>query len=112
MKAVTWAAVAVTALFALMNLGAVFESEVDTPYRIVGAVLAVVGAGAAAGLGTGQPWGRASVVSVGALNVIASIIGLLVDQEGAVIGIVVGALGVVLGWLSPSESGRATAAAS
>ncbi len=112
MKAVKWAAVAVTALFALMNFGAIFESDLDTPYRVLGAVLAVVGAVAATALGTGRAWGRASVVVVGAVNLVTSITGLLTDQEGAVIGIVVGGLGVVLGVLSLRESGRAAVAAS
>ena len=99
MKVIKWAAVAVTTLFVLMNLGAVFQPEVDTPYRIVAAVLALVGAAAAIGLGANQSWGPTAIIVVGGLNVVTAITGLFADQEGAVIGVVVGGLGVVLGAL-------------
>jgi hypothetical protein len=98
-KILKWAAVAVTALFALMNLGAVLGSDVDTPYRVIAAVLGVSGAAAAIGLAANQGWGKAAVVAVSALNVVTAIAGLFTDQQGAVIGIVVGGLGVALGAL-------------
>lgn len=109
MKILKWAAVAVTALFALMNLGAVADGDIDTVYRVVAAVLAILGAAAAVGLGANQSWGRVAVVGVGALNVAASITGLFTDQAGAVIGIVVGGLGVVLGALAASDTKRPVA---
>jgi hypothetical protein len=100
MKIVKWAAVAVTALFALMNLGAALgDGEGDAGMRILGAVLCVAGFAAAAGLAARQPWGRAAVIAVGAANVGASAVGLALDIQGAVIGLVVGGLGVVLGVL-------------
>lgn len=102
MKILTWAAVAVTALFALMNLGAVPQSESDTPYRIIAAALGLAGIAAAVGLAANQPWGRPAVIAVGALNAITAITGLFADQDGAVIGLVVGGLGVVLGLLAGS----------
>jgi len=100
MKILTWAAVAVTALFALMNLGAVPQSESETPYRVIAAVLGLAGAAAAIGLAAKQQWGRPAVIAVGALNAIISITGFFTDQEGAVTGLVVGGLGVVLGLLA------------
>jgi hypothetical protein len=106
MKIVKWAAVAVTGLFVLMNLGAVLEPDVDTPFRVFGAVLGLAGAAAAVGLGTSQSWGRAAVIGVGVLNVIGSVVALLADQQGAGIGIVVGGLGAVLGLLAGPESKR------
>lgn len=104
MKIVKWAAIAVTLLFMLMNLGATFQSSIDTPYRILGGVLALAGIVAAFGLATGRPWGRVAIIVVGGLNLLTAATGLFTDQEGAVIGIVVGGLGVVLGVLVGSEA--------
>ena len=103
MKIMKWAAVAVTALFVLMNLGAVPDSSIDAPYRVVASVLAILGAGAAIGLATNRPWGRLAVVGVGALNVITAITGVFTDQQGVAIGVVVGALGVLLGGLTAPD---------
>jgi hypothetical protein len=100
MQIVKWAAVAVTALFALMNLGTVPDGDIDTTWRVVGAVMAVAGLVAAIALATNQAWGRAAIIVVGGINVIAAVVGLFTDEPGAVIGIVVGGLGVVLGALS------------
>ncbi len=109
MKILKWAAVAVTALFALMNLGAVLEPDLETPYRAVAAILGVAGVAAAAGLGFSQPWGTRAVIAVGALNVVMAITGLFTDQQGAVIGIVVGGLGVALGALTGETKTRMAA---
>lgn len=100
MKSIMWAAVAVTALFVLMNAGAVFQPGTNTPYRVIGAVMAVAGATAAFGLALGLSWGRAAVVVVAAVNAAIAVVGLFTDVEGAVIGLVVGGLGVVLGALA------------
>ena len=99
MKIVKWAAVGVTALFVLMNLGA----AVDAPtmwVRIVGAVLGVAGIAAAFGLATNQPWGATAVVGVGVLNVVGSLAALTAHEDGWAIGLVVGALGALLGLLA------------
>jgi hypothetical protein len=109
MKILKWAAVAVTALFALMNLGAIFEPDVTTPYRIIAAPLFLAGVAAAFGLGASQPWGRAAIIVVGGLNVVTAITGFFTDQNGAVIGVVVGGLGVVLGVLAGTENKHAAA---
>lgn len=106
MKILKWAAVAVTALFALMNLGVVLHPDGGMPYRVLAAVLAIVGLAAAVGLATNQAWGRVGVIAAGGLNVIAAIIGSLTGQEGAVIGVVVGGLGVVLGALAAGDTKR------
>lgn len=105
MKILTWAAVAVTALFALMNLGAsvVSHTGVDTWQRIVAGLLCAAGVAAAIGLATTRSWGRVAVIAVGAVNVLVSLIALVTDQEGAVVGIVVGGLGVLFGALVRSD---------
>jgi hypothetical protein len=97
MKMLKWAAVAVTVLFVLMNLGAAVDASQDGWVRVVGGVLGVAGIVAAAGLATSRAWGRAAVITVGAGNVAAAVIGLFAGQEGSVIGLVVGGLAVLLG---------------
>jgi hypothetical protein len=107
MKLVRWAAVAVTALFVLMNIGVVVDPDMDTWIRIVGAGLALVGIPAAVGLAMDLPWGRAAVIGVGALNVAGAVAAIVADEQGGAIGLVVGGLGVVLGAFSaPSSPAR------
>jgi hypothetical protein len=106
MKIVKWAAVLVTALFALMNLGAVQQSSADTWLRIVGALMAAAGAAAAVGLAANLAWGRAAVIGVGSVNVAVAVISLITGAEGAAIGLVVGGLGVALGLLTPARETR------
>lgn len=103
MKILKWAAVGVTALFALMNFGALADADIDTAYRIVGGVLGLAGVVAAVGLGANRRWGKPAVIAVGALNVLAAISGLFTHQDGSVIGIVIGGLGVALGALTASD---------
>ena len=106
MKIVKWAAVLVTALFALMNLGAVPQSSLDTWLRVVGAVMALAGAAAAIGLAASLAWGKSAVIGVGAVNVAIAVISLITGAEGAAIGLVVGGLGVALGLLTPARETR------
>ncbi|HSV40118.1 MAG TPA: hypothetical protein VLI04_15265 [Nocardioidaceae bacterium] len=100
MKLIRWAAIAVTALFVLLNLGAAFDPEQSDAVRIAGGVLAVLGIPAAVGLALRQSWGRLAVIGVGALNVATAVGAIVADEDGAVIGIVVGGLGAVLGAFS------------
>src|SRR3954447_25963007 len=99
MKIIRWAAVAVTALFVLMNVGAVIDPVPPAWVRVVGAVLAVAGLVAGLGLTLNQPWGWAAVVTVGALNCLGAVSALLFGGDGFVIGLVVGGLAVLLGIL-------------
>lgn len=99
MHILKWAAVAVTALFVLMNLGAVADPELAPGYRIAGVALALLGLVAVAGLAWSRTWGRPSTIAAGAANTLAAITTLFTGSEGALIGIVVGGLGLVLGLL-------------
>ena len=104
MKIIRWAAVAVTALFVVMNLGAAFDPEQSDAVRIGGAVLAAVGIPAVVGLALRQSWGRVAVIGVGVLNVVAGIVAIAGNEDGGAIGIVVGGLGTLLGALSDNNS--------
>lgn len=100
MKMIRWAAIAVTALFVLLNLGAAFDPEQFDSVQIAGGLLAAAGIPAAVGLALRTSWGRVAVIGVGVLNVLAAVGAIVADVEGARIGIVVGGLGAVLGALS------------
>jgi len=111
MRIVKWAAVAVTVLFVLMNLGAAVDATQDGWVRVAGGVLAAAGIVAAAGLASTRPWGRAAVIAVGAGNVAAAVVGLFTGHEGSVIGLVVGGLAVLLGAFAGSRSAPVSATA-
>lgn len=100
MKVIRWAAVAVTALFVLMNLGAAIDPEQTNSVQVAGGVLAVLGIVAVLGLALHQSWGRLAVIGVGALNVVAGVAAIVADEEGGAIGIVAGGLGALLGALT------------
>lgn len=109
MKLVRWAAVAVTALFALMNLGATLDPEQEGWVRAIGAPLALAGVVAAVGLARDAGWGRPAVIAVGALNIASGLAALAADESAGAVGIVVGGLAVVLGALAGQDrSGRLT----
>ena len=107
MKIVRWAAIAVTALFVLMNLGAAVDPEQADWVQVVGGVLAAAGMSAVLGLGFRRTWGRPAVIAVGALNVLTAVVAIVRDIEGGVIGVVVGSLGAILGMLSGDADHRA-----
>lgn len=96
MKMIRWAAVVVTALFVLMNLGAIGGSDLQTWVRVTAGVLVPAGAIAATGLALNTSWGRSAVLVVGGLNVAAGLAAVAADQAGGAVGIVVGGLAVVL----------------
>ena len=100
MKMIRWAAIAVTTLFVVMNVGAAFDAEQSDAVRIGGGILAVVGIPAVLGLALRQSWGRSAVIGVGVLNVAAGVAAIVGNEDGGAIGIVVGGLGALLGALS------------
>lgn len=104
MKTIRWAAVAVTTLFVLMNLGAAADTAQPGWVRAGGAVLVLLGAAAAVGLARALPWGRPAVIGVGVLNAAGAIAVLVADEDGFVPGIIVAGLAVVLGALT--DGGR------
>lgn len=106
MKIIRWAAILVTGLFALMNIGVVADSDTETWVRIGCALLAAAGLVAAAGLALNATWGRIAVMAVGALNVAGAIAALINEEDGAAVGIVVGGLAVALGALSSHDELR------
>lgn len=98
MKFLRWAAVVVLSLMSLMNVGILAEGG-DGPSAAVvaGAVaLGLFGFVAAYGLARREPWGRMAAIAAGALNIVGGVIAIANDSDGAIAGVVLGAIIVVL----------------
>jgi len=103
MKLVRWAAATVTVLMSLMNLPIAFaagDQNIPVPIAWAISALGVVGLVAAFGLVRRAPWGRPAVLAVGALNAVGAVIALFTGGVGAIIGLVVSTLILVLGYLT------------
>jgi len=107
MKIVRWAAAAVTVLMSLMNVGVVLGGPDQKPSTLLVVVALVLGAAgfvAVVAFLRGLSWGRPALLGVGALNLVGGVVALAARSEGAVIGIVVSLLILVLGFLSPGTA--------
>jgi len=106
MRFVRWAAAAVTILMSLMNLPfAVDDGGSNFPQALNWSItlLGVLGIVAAIGLLRRAAWARPAVLAIGAVNLAGAIAGLIFGLEGAIIGLVVSSLIVVLGLLTPAS---------
>ena len=100
-----WAAIAVTSLMGLANLGLLASSHLAL--KILGPVLAVAAVASVVGLLTKRPWGTRAVIAVGAANLIAAIAGALAGVNGWPVGLVLSGLAIVLAAVSNPGSRRA-----
>jgi hypothetical protein len=89
-----WAAIAVTVLMGLANLG-----EIAQPHpglKILGSLLALAALGASLGLATRRSWGLRAVISVGAVNLVVAVVGAIAGVDGWPIGLVLSGLAIGL----------------
>jgi hypothetical protein len=100
-----WAAIAVTSLMGLANIGLIASSHLSL--KILGPVLAVAAVISVIGLLTKRPWGTRSVIAVGVTNLIAAIAGALAGVSGWPVGMVLSGLAIVLAAVSSPGSRRA-----
>jgi hypothetical protein len=100
-----WAAIAVTSLMGLANIGLIASSHLS--FKILGPVLAVAAVISVIGLLTKRPWGTQSVIAVGVANLIAAIAGALAGVNGWPVGLVLSGLAIVLAAVSNPGSRRA-----
>jgi hypothetical protein len=103
-----WAAIALTILMGLANLGQIAQNNLGL--KLLGAVLALAALGAATGLATQRRWGARAVIAVGAVNVAASVVGAIVGADGWPVGLVLSGLAIVL--VAVSDTGIRRVAAS
>jgi hypothetical protein len=93
-----WAAVAVTLLMGLANLGLIAQSNFGL--KILGPILAAAALGAVTGLATHKDWGTHAVIAVGTANLVATIVGAIVGLDGWPVGLVLSGLAIVLAAVS------------
>jgi hypothetical protein len=97
-------------LISLMDVGYILPTD---PKHNVGVAIAVfalgvAGLAAAYGLARNTSWGMPAALAAASVNVAGAIIALVNDSEGAVIGLVVSSLALLLSF---AASSRRTAAA-
>ncbi len=102
-----WAAIAVTCLMGLANIGLIASSHLRQPPKILGPVLAVAAVISVIGLLTKCPWGTRSVIAVGVANLIAAVAGALAGGSGWPVGVVLSGLAIVLAAVSSPGTRRA-----
>lgn len=109
MKTIRILAIVPLALMSLMNVGYPFDSH---PVALSAAVVAlgVAGFGAVYGLARNTSWGIPAALTVAGFNVIGAVIALANDAEGAMIGLVVSGIALLLA-LALSSSARRTSVA-
>jgi hypothetical protein len=94
MRTAQWAAIAVSGLMGLANLGLITQSNVGL--KIIGPVLAAAAMAAIIGFATRRPWGAHAVIAVGAVNLLTSVAGAVVGLDGWPVGLVLSGLAIVL----------------
>jgi hypothetical protein len=107
MRVVRWAAAAATIVMSLMDLPFAVDPGSSNPTPLLAwaiSLLGVLGIVAAIALLRRASWGRPAVLVIGAINFAAAVVALIIGSEGAVIGLVVSGLIVVLGLLTPRSA--------
>jgi hypothetical protein len=104
MRIAKWAAIVVTLLMGLANLGQVAQSNV--PLKIVGPVLAVAAGIAVIGFASGRSWGARAVIAVGAANLVIAVVAAIAGLDGWPVAVVLSALAILLTALSAPRVGQ------
>jgi len=91
-------------LISLMNVGYILPTDPkhDTGVAIAVLALGLAGLVAVFGLVRSTSWGVPSALTVAALNVVAAVVAIANDADGAVIGLVVSALALALAFAATS----------
>jgi len=99
-------------LISLMNVGYPFgtDSKPGIVLAIAVLVLGVAGFVAAFGLARDTVWGIPAALAVAGINVVGAITALVSDSEGAIIGLVVSSLALVLAFLAGSGTRKVSVA--
>lgn len=112
MRYIRLVAIVPLALLSLMNVGYAFETDPrpDVVLAIAAFVLGAAGFVAAFGLGRNAGWGIPAALAVSGINVVAAIIALVNDTDGAIVGLVVSALALTLAFVASSGSRKTSLA--
>ncbi len=106
MKLVRILAVAPLALISLMNVGYTFgtDPKPNVGLAIAALVLGMAGFVAAYGLARSAGWAIAAALGVAGINVVAAIVALVSDTDGAIVGLVVSVVALALAFVAGSGS--------
>jgi hypothetical protein len=112
MKFVRILAIVPLALISLINVGYPFgtDPEPDVVLAIAVLVLGVAGFVAAFGLARNTTWGIPAALAVAGINVVGAIIALVSDSEGAIVGLVLSAVALVLAFVAGSGTRKVSVA--
>ena len=112
MKIVRISAIALLALVSLLNVGYPFGKDPTPAVALAGAVtvLGLAGFVAAFGLARNTTWGLPAVLAVAGVNVAAAIVALVAETEGAIVGLLVSALALVLAFIAGSAGSKVSVA--
>ncbi|MGY2873564.1 hypothetical protein ACVW00_000754 [Marmoricola sp. URHA0025 HA25] len=112
MKTVRFLAIVPLGLISLMNVGYILPTDPKHNLAVAIAVLALglAGLGAVYGLARNTTWGVPAALAVAGINVAGAIVALVDDADGAVIGLVVSALALVLAFAASSGARRTSVA--
>jgi hypothetical protein len=97
MKILRYAAAAVTILMSLLNLPFAFADGVSPPIGWLVTLLGVAGIVAAVALLSKANWASWAVTAVGMANLAGAIVALVMNRDGAVVGLVLSTLIIALG---------------
>jgi hypothetical protein len=109
MRVIRWAAAVATILISLMNLPiAVDDGGSNLPPVLAWLIslLGVLGIVSAVGLIRRVVWGRPAVLAVGGINLIGAVVAMITGMDGAIIGLIISSLVVVLSLLTPAAVRR------
>jgi hypothetical protein len=113
MKLVRILAVVPLALISLMNVGYAFgtdDSKPDAALAIAVVAMGLAGLVAAFGLARNTSWGIPAALAMAGVNVASAVIALVADAEGAIIGLVISAVALVLAFVAASGSRKTSLA--
>jgi hypothetical protein len=112
MKLVRILAVVPLVIISLVNVGYPFGTDPKPDVVLAIAVLALGVAGfvAAFGLARTTTWGIPAALAVAGINVVGAIIALVSDSDGAIVGLVVSALALVLAFVAGSGTRKMSVA--
>ncbi len=97
MKIVRWIAAAALTLISLMDIGVALSGGSESvPVRVLAPLLGVLGLGATYGLLRRRPWGAPAALAAGAVNVVTALIAMALSSEGALAGLAVSLVALVL----------------
>lgn len=90
------------AAVSLLNVGYAFTADPKPgpALAIAAMALGIAGFVAAFGLARNTTWGIPAALAVGAVNVVGAIVALVSDSEGAIVGLVISSLALVLAFVA------------